>query len=86
MKTFGEYCDSVKSQLFTCPQSDANSPDPGLLSLKHTKLVISSEPEKKAKLNSGFIKFMTGRDKIKLRDCHKNEMLHLSKIYVRSLI
>jgi P4 family phage/plasmid primase-like protien len=73
-KTFGNYYGSVKSQLFTRPQPDASSPDPSLLNLRHKKIVIASEPEKKAKLNSGFIKFITGRDSTQLRECHKNEM------------
>lgn len=73
-KTFGDYYGSVKSQMFTRPQPDASSPDPGLLNLQHKKIVIASEPEKRAKLNSGFIKFITGRDSTQLRECHKNEM------------
>lgn len=73
-KTFSNYYGSVKSQMFTRPQPDASSPDPGLLDLHHKKIVIASEPEKKAKLNSGFIKFITGRDSVRLRECHKNEM------------
>ena len=73
-KTFSEYCGAVKSQMFTRPQPDASSPDPGLLNLQHKKIVIASEPEKREKLNSGFIKFITGRDTTQLRECHKNEM------------
>lgn len=81
-KTFGEYYDSVKSQLFTRPQPDAQTPDPGLLSLRKKKLVISSEPEKNAKLNSGFIKFITGRDSTKLRECHSNQMVDFDPKFI----
>jgi phage/plasmid-associated DNA primase len=38
-------------------------------------MVISSEPEKNSKLNSGFIKFITGRDSTTLRNCHSNDMV-----------
>lgn len=80
--TFGDYYGSVKSQLFTRPQPDASSPDPGLLNLRKKKLVISSEPEKNQKLNSGFIKFITGRDSTQLRACHQNEMVDFEPQFV----
>src|SRR6202008_3389173 len=41
-----------------------------------------SEPEKKAKLNSGFIKFITGRDSTQLRECHKNEMIDFEPKFI----
>ena len=80
--TFGDYYGSVKSQLFTRPQPDASSPDPGLLNLRRKKLVISSEPEKNQKLNSGFIKFITGRDSTQLRACHQNDMIDFEPKFV----
>ena len=84
--TFGDYYGSVKSQLFTRPQPDASSPDPGLLNLQRKKLVISSEPEKKQKLNSGFIKFITGRDSTQLRACHQNEMVDFEPKFITLFI
>ena len=80
--TFGNYYGSVKSQLFTRPQPDASSPDPGLLNLQKKKLVISSEPEKNQKLNSGFIKFITGRDSTQLRACHQNDMIDFEPKFI----
>jgi P4 family phage/plasmid primase-like protien len=73
--TLGDYGGSVPSQLFTRVRPDANAPDPGLLSLAKKRVVISSEPEKNSKLNSGFIKFITGRDSTTLRNCHSNDMV-----------
>jgi P4 family phage/plasmid primase-like protien len=84
--TFGEYFGSVQSQLFTRPRPDANSPDPGLLSLSKKKIVIASEPEKNSKLNSGFIKFITGRDSTTLRNCHSNDMVDFKPNFVTFLI
>jgi P4 family phage/plasmid primase-like protien len=80
--TFGEYFGSVQSQLFTRPRPDANSPDPGLLSLAKKRVVISSEPEKNSKLNSGFIKFITGRDSTTLRNCHSNDMIDFTAKFI----
>jgi P4 family phage/plasmid primase-like protien len=85
-KTFGEYFGSVQSQMFTRQRPDANSPDPGLLSLAKKRLVIASEPEKNSKLNSGFIKFITGRDTTTLRNCHSNDMIEFNAKFITLLI
>ena len=84
--TLGDYFGSVQSQLFTRPRPDANSPDPGLLSLTKKKIVIASEPEKNSKLNSGFIKFITGRDSTTLRNCHSNDMIDFTAKFITLLI
>jgi P4 family phage/plasmid primase-like protien len=85
-KTFGEYFGSVQSQLFTRPRPDANSPDPGLLNLLRKRIVIASEPEKNSKLNSGFIKFLTGRDSTSLRNCHSNDMIEFTARFITLFI
>jgi P4 family phage/plasmid primase-like protien len=84
--TFGDYFGSVQSQLFTRPRPDANSPDPGLLNLMNKKIVMASEPEKNSKLNSGFIKFVTGRDSTTLRNCHSNDMINFTANFLTFLI
>jgi P4 family phage/plasmid primase-like protien len=84
--TFGNYFGSVQSQLFTRSRPDANSPDPGLLSLSKKRVVIASEPEKNSKLNSGFIKFITGRDSTTLRNCHSNDMIDFTANFITLLI
>jgi P4 family phage/plasmid primase-like protien len=84
--TLGDYFGSVQSQLFTRPRPDANSPDPGLLSLMRKRIVMASEPEKNSKLNSGFIKFITGRDSTTLRNCHSNDMIDFTANFETLLI
>jgi P4 family phage/plasmid primase-like protien len=84
--TFGDYFGSVQSQMFTRPRPDATAPDPGLLSLANKRVVIASEPEKNAKLNSGFIKFITGRDSTTLRNCHSNNMVDFTAKFITLLI
>jgi phage/plasmid-associated DNA primase len=84
--TFGDYFGSVQSQMFTRPRPDANSPDPGLLSLIKKKIVIAFEPKKNSKLNSGFIKFITGRDSTTLRNCHSNDMIDFTANFITLLI
>jgi putative DNA primase/helicase len=72
--------------MFTRPRPDADSPDPGLLYLAKKKIVIASEPEKNSKLNSGFIKFITGRDSSSLRKCHSNDMVDFTAKFITLLI
>ena len=84
--TLGDYFGSVQSQMFTRPRPDANSPDPGLLSLSKKRIVFASEPEKNSKLNSGFIKFITGRDSTTLRNCHSNDMVEFTAKFITLLI
>jgi P4 family phage/plasmid primase-like protien len=84
--TFGNYFASVSSQMFTRQRPDANSPDPGLLNLMNKRIVIASEPEKNNKLNSGFIKFITGRDSTTLRNCHSNDMINFTANFSTLLI
>ena len=49
-----------------------------ILDLMKKRLVIGTEPEKKDKLNTGYIKMLTGADKIKTRKCYSNEMIEYS--------
>jgi phage/plasmid-associated DNA primase len=50
------------------------------------RIVIASEPEKNSKLNSGFIKFITGRDSTTLRNCHSNDMIEFTANFITLLI
>ncbi len=84
--TFGEYWGTVPSSLFTRKRPDANSPDPGLLSLSTKRIITSSEPEKKENLNSGFIKFLTGKDSTTLRNCHSNEIIKFKPKFITIFI
>jgi phage/plasmid-associated DNA primase len=84
--TFGDYFGCVQSQMFTRPRPDADSPDSGLLYLAKKKIVVASEPEKNSKLNSGFIKFITGRDSSSLRKCHSNDMVDFTAKFITLLI
>jgi P4 family phage/plasmid primase-like protien len=72
--TMGDYIGRPKCKLLTGSRPDENSPEPGLLLLKKKRIIMVSEPEVGDKLNSGFIKFITGGDTEMLRKCHKNEM------------
>jgi P4 family phage/plasmid primase-like protien len=72
--TLGDYMGRPKCKLLTGNRPDENSPEPGLLFLKKKRIIMVSEPEIGDKLNSGFIKMITGNDSIYLRKCHNNDM------------
>jgi P4 family phage/plasmid primase-like protien len=84
--TFGDYWGTVSASLFTRKRPDANAPDPGLLSLANKRIITSSEPEKKEFLNSGFIKFLTGKDSTTLRNCHSNEIVKFKPNFITLFI
>lgn len=84
--TFGQYFEAISSQLFTRPRPDADKPDPGLLNIIKKRIIIASEPEKNNKLNTGFLKFITGRDTTTLRNCHSNEMIKFSPKFITFLV
>ena len=73
--TLGNYCNTIATKLFTRPRPDSQSPDPGLLNLIDSRMVLTSESEIGDKFNSGFIKMITGNDSIELRHCHSNKMI-----------
>lgn len=84
--TFGKYYAAISSQLLTRPRPDADKPDPGLLNILKKRIVIASEPEKNCKLNTGFLKFITGRDTTSLRNCHSNEIIDFAPKFLTFLI
>jgi putative DNA primase/helicase len=85
-KVFGDYYDTIKSQLLTSQLKDGDSPSPSLLALANKRLVVASETLEGAKLNTGFIKFITGRDTVKHRLCHQNDMIKFSPNFATLLV
>jgi P4 family phage/plasmid primase-like protien len=85
-KVFGDYYDTIKSQTLTSQMKDGDSPSPALLSLANKRLVVASEVLDGTKLNTGFIKFITGRDSVKHRMCHQNDMIKFAPNFVTLLV
>jgi P4 family phage/plasmid primase-like protien len=84
--TFSNYYSAVKSQIFTRPMPDAQCPDPGLLNLRHKKIVTVAEPDRYGRLNTGFIKFISGNDSIEIRGCHKDAMIDFAPNFITFFI
>ena len=62
-KTNGYFKD-VKAELLTKERPSADRPVPELLSTNGKRLIVASEPEAGSKINTGFLKFLTGNDPI----------------------
>ncbi len=73
--TFGDYYVSVQSQLLTKEQPSASNPRPEILTLKGKRIVCASEPENNQKLNTSFIKFLSGNDILTARALFENEIV-----------
>jgi len=72
--TFGNYYSSISSNLLTRERPNPCNPQPDIMGLKGKRLIIGSEPERGQKINTGFMKFLTGNDPIKGRGMfEKNE-------------
>ncbi len=67
----------------TSERPSPEKPAPHLVKLKNCRSVFASEPEANKKINTGFLKFITGNDIVECRACHTNEIL---KFYPRFLI
>ena len=85
-KVFGDYCDTISSTLLTSQLKEGDAPAPALLSLINKKIVFASESLEGAKLNTGFIKFITGRDSNRKRYCHQNEMIKFAPNFITFLV
>jgi P4 family phage/plasmid primase-like protien len=73
--TFGDYYVSIQSQLLTKEQPSASNPRPEILTLKGKRIVCASEPENNQKLNTSFIKFLSGNDILTARALFENEIV-----------
>ena len=84
--TLGNYYSSINCKLLTQPRPDATRPDPGLFNIMKKRIVIASEPEKDDKFNSGFIKLLTGGDKVPIRKCHGNDIFKFKANFITLMV
>jgi P4 family phage/plasmid primase-like protien len=81
--TFGNYYSSISSNLLTKERPSPNNPQTDIMGLKGKRIIIGSEPEKGQKINTGFMKFLTGNDPIKGRGLfEKNEYEYIPQFKV----
>lgn len=75
MYTLGDYFESIPANLLTRDRPNSSSPQPEIAKLKGKRAVFGSEPEMGQKINTGFMKWITGNDPILARLLHSNEFV-----------
>ena len=72
----GEYFADIPANLLTKERPSSSSPQPEIVKLKGKRFVMGSEPEANQKINTGFMKYITGGDPMSGRLCHSNDIVH----------
>ena len=70
MTCFGEYAYKVNIALFTNKRGKAGAAAPELVRMKGIRFVMMSEPDQDDKLSEGFMKEVTGSEKMTVRDLY----------------
>jgi len=73
--TFGDYATVAAVQCLYEDPANSSNPRPDLIDWKNRRFLIVSEPKDKHKLNSSFIKGLTGNDDIKTRNLYDRKMI-----------
>jgi len=75
MYVLGDYYGDVNNTLLTNDSPSADKPRPELLEIIKKRIIISSENAQKQKINTGFVKQITGNDRIKARSLYSNDII-----------
>ena len=78
-RAFGKYAYAIPADLF-CGKQDPNpqAPRPDIIHLKGKRLIYTSEPDEREKLNAKWIKLLSGGDRISARLCNSNDMIEFN--------
>tara|TARA_Y100000389_G_scaffold204972_1_gene261447 strand:+ start:7227 stop:9959 length:2733 start_codon:yes stop_codon:yes gene_type:complete len=68
---FGKYCGKLSVSAITHKRASASAPQPELVRLRGKRLVVLQEPNEKEKIQVGFMKEISGGDKIVARTLNK---------------
>ena len=87
MKLVFEHMHTEPSATFlTSERPSDERPCPNVVDLKNKRSVFASEPEAGKKINGGFIKFLSGKDLIRVRNCHSNEHVEFTPHFLVTLL
>ena len=81
-KSLGEYFKIVKSKMFSQLQKDADNASPSIVRIAKARLVVASEIESGASLNTAEIKSLTGGEKITCRALFKEQIEFLPQFNI----
>ncbi|KAJ3371252.1 hypothetical protein GGF31_003431 [Allomyces arbusculus] len=72
--TFGDYYGTVSAEMLTRERAGASAAQPEIVNLKGKRLVVASEPKASEKLNTAFIKLLTGNDEVAARRLYSGKI------------
>lgn len=72
--TFGDYFASISAEFLTRERNGSSTASPDLMALREKRLVIASEPRACEKINTAFVKLLTGNDQVTGRKLHSNRI------------
>ncbi len=78
-KTFGEYQETLPVQAITRKRADAGSANPELIVIKNKRYVTMVEPEEGERINTSYMKQITGGDPVKARGLFKDQDVFVVK-------
>ncbi|RKO93559.1 hypothetical protein BDK51DRAFT_47886 [Blyttiomyces helicus] len=85
-ETFGHLHDEPSAALLTSERPSDESPCPNLVRLASKRSVFMSEPEHGKKINGSFLKFLTGRDTINVRNLNSKEYVQFIPAFTPTLL
>lgn len=84
-KTFGNYHIPTSPQVLTSP-INLSQPNPHLIWLAQKKIVTINNIDRKQKVDTDFIKFITGKETLELRNCYSKKTVKLSPTFLTFLV
>ena len=85
-KAFGPMHREPPATLLTSERPAADKPNPDLIDVKETRSLFTSEPQAGKKINSGFLKYITGRDPIRIRNVHSGTFVEYVPRFLVTLL
>ena len=85
-KAFGPMHREPPATFLTSERPSADKPNPDLIDVKETRSLFTSEPQAGRKINSGFLKYITGRDPIRIRNVHSGTFVEYIPRFLVTLL
>ncbi|KNE61536.1 phage/plasmid primase, P4 family domain-containing protein [Allomyces macrogynus ATCC 38327] len=72
--TFGDYYSTIPAEMFTQERAGASAAQPELINLKGKRLEIASEPKALERINTAFVKLLTGSNEVSERRLYSGKI------------
>lgn len=84
---FGEtYHNEPPATFLTGERPSSDKPNPDLLDVQLARSLITSEPQSGKKINTGFLKFITGQDPVRIRGLHSSVYIQYVPRFIVTLL